>query len=272
MTAESQTGLIAFGSNQGDSEQIFADAIARLGRVEGIEVTRTSTAIWTPPIRGTEENASEQVQEVPDYLNAVIRIQTSLSPQLLHAETANIELEFGRVRKRRWGDRTIDLDLLLLGSQVLDSEALTLPHPRMTFRRFVLKPAAEIASELIHPIAACSIGQLFEKINSPNKTMGIAFPKIDRKELVVDQVVRMLAKSYPAWQFKKIFSEKKYFENQKDVSILVVWDPPMGALDSSSDEFWKQAFRFPGPCLRLKADSDQDKILVELRAAIQTIG
>lgn len=102
--------------------------------------------------------------------------------------------------------------------------------------------------------------------------MGITYSKIGNQESVVQQIIETLSKTYPRWHFKKIFSEKKYSEIQKDASILIVWDPPMGALDTPAKDLWKLAIRFPGPCLRLDAAASQEKILVELRAAIQTIG
>lgn len=268
MNNELQTGLIAFGSNQGNPQQIFADAVDRLGSAAGVTIIRSSSEFWTRPIRGQSENSNEHREESSDYLNAVIKIQTRLSPQELHAETAGIELEFGRVREHRWGDRSIDLDLLLLGSQIVDSETLTLPHPRMTFRRFVLEPAAEIAAELMHPIANCSIGQLLEKINSPDKTMGITVSTNEKQESIVDLVIQTLSDSYPDWKFKKIFSQKKYFEAQQDLSILVTQEP----VESDANELWQRTICFPGPSLRLNPNSDYEKTLTELRAAIQTIG
>ncbi len=272
MNIEPQTGLIAFGSNQGNPKQIFADAVAQLGRTDGVNIVRISTEIWTRPIRGQSEKNNEQDAENSDYLNAVIRIQTSLNPQELHAATAKIEREFGRVREHRWGDRSIDLDLLLLGSQIVDSDTLTLPHPRMTFRRFVLEPAAEIAAELIHPIANCSIEQLLEKINSPDKTMGIALTKSRNRESVASQAIQTLSESYPQWKFKKIFCQKKYLEIHQDLSILVIQDPPQQTIGLDPEESWQRAICFPGPCLRLNPQADYEKTLIELRAAIQTIG
>ncbi len=91
-------------------------------------------------------------QDQPDYVNAVAAIRTSLSPEQLLDLTQQIELEHGRVRKQeRWGPRTLDIDILLFGEQLINTERLTVPHYGLTEREFVVYPLLEIAPELILP-------------------------------------------------------------------------------------------------------------------------
>ena len=90
-------------------------------------------------------------QDQPDYLNAAVEISTALSPLALLDELQRIENEQGRVRLRRWGERTLDLDILLYGDEIIQTERLTVPHYDMRNREFVIVPLAEIAPNLILP-------------------------------------------------------------------------------------------------------------------------
>ena len=133
---------IALGSNLGDREEILAVATDRLGRL-GRGVARSSL-YETDPVGYHDQ---------PAFLNAVLALETKLEPlPLLHA-LLSIEREHGRDRSRGVpkGPRTLDLDLLLLGDAVVAEDELTLPHPALAQRRFVLAPLAEIAPQLRHP-------------------------------------------------------------------------------------------------------------------------
>ena len=111
----------------------------------------------------------------PDYINAVISLETSLSPHQLLDALQSVEQLHGRERKRHWGERTLDLDILLYGEQILDDERLTIPHPGMHERAFVLYPLAEIAPDIEIPgigalqqiLLSCPQGdlQLVDKIS-----------------------------------------------------------------------------------------------------------
>ncbi len=100
----------------------------------------------------------------PHYMNAVAHFETTLSPMNVWEVCRNIESLHGRRRDVRWGARTLDLDILMWGSRILESPELTLPHPRMHLRRFVLEPFASISPDAIHPTTELSIQQLLEAI------------------------------------------------------------------------------------------------------------
>ena len=144
------TAYVALGSNLGDKEANLRRALELLIE-RGVEIVKTSTFISTEPYGVTDQ---------PQFLNGVCAVRTSLEPlELLHT-LLDIEQEMGRVRLRHWGERNIDLDLLLYEDVVMDTPELKLPHPDMQNRDFVLLPLAEIAPELVHPILQKSIEEL----------------------------------------------------------------------------------------------------------------
>ena len=147
---EKHTAYVALGSNLGDKEGNLRRALELLEE-RGVEVVRVSSFICTEPYGVTDQ---------PQFLNGVCQVRTSLAPlALLHILLA-IEQEMGRVRLRHWGERNIDLDLLLYEDVVMDTPELTLPHPDMQNREFVLLPLAEIAPEIIHPTLQKTIHEL----------------------------------------------------------------------------------------------------------------
>jgi 2-amino-4-hydroxy-6-hydroxymethyldihydropteridine diphosphokinase len=107
------------------------------------------------------------------FLNSACLIETDLTPHDLLGLLTAVENTLHRERSERWGPRTVDLDLLLYDDVVLKTESLTLPHPRMVTRRFVLEPCVEIAPDLMHPLAACTLESLLESISSPNPYVAV---------------------------------------------------------------------------------------------------
>lgn len=133
---------VALGANLGNPVRTVRTALDELREMPRVRLLASSSLYRTAPV-GLEHQ--------PDFINAVAMIATTLPPRELLAELFEIEARFGRVRSVRNAPRTLDLDLLLYDDQVLDSPALTLPHPRMTERAFVLAPLAEIAPRLTIP-------------------------------------------------------------------------------------------------------------------------
>ena len=147
---EKHTAYVALGSNLGDKEGNLRSALELLEE-HGVEVVKVSTFICTEPYGVTDQ---------PQFLNGACEVRTSMTPLALLHTLLKIEQEMGRVRLRHWGERNIDLDLLLYEDVVMNTPELKLPHPDMQNRDFVLLPLAEIASEFIHPVLHKSIGEL----------------------------------------------------------------------------------------------------------------
>ena len=136
---------IAMGSNVGEKARTLRKALDMMRQSGDITLRRVSTFIETKPVGGPKYQ--------DNYLNAVVETETTLSPEDLLALLGGIEKTLGRDRKKeeRWGPRTCDLDILLYGHEIINTPNLTIPHPRMCERMFVLQPLAEIAPTTQHP-------------------------------------------------------------------------------------------------------------------------
>ena len=137
---EFQFATLGLGGNIGDPAHAIAEALRALDARPDSRVVAVSGLYRTPPWGKTDQ---------ADFFNACAGIETSLSPEGLLEACLGIEREMKRVRTERWGPRTIDIDVLTFGALEQGSEALQLPHPRMTARGFVLKPLADFAPDLI---------------------------------------------------------------------------------------------------------------------------
>ncbi len=133
---------IGLGSNLAEPAQQVNSALTDLNNLPQTKVISQSSLYSSPPMGP---------QDQPDYINAVVEIKTDLAVDILLDALQEIELEHGRERKRRWGERTLDLDILLFGEQQIETERLSVPHPGIPERSFVLYPLSEIAPDLIIP-------------------------------------------------------------------------------------------------------------------------
>jgi len=132
--------FIGLGGNLGDREHFLGEALRRLHATDGVGVCAVSSLWETKPVGVTAQ---------PDFLNTVARLKTSLAAEALLETCLRIEAELGRVRRERWGPREIDLDMLWYEGAMVSDARLTLPHPRLGERAFVLMPLAELAPELV---------------------------------------------------------------------------------------------------------------------------
>ncbi len=159
------TAYLGLGTNLGDREGNLRQALKELDALPTMERDRTSSIYETAPVGVTEQ---------PDFLNLVVSVRTRLSPHELLDVLQGVENKMGRVRTVRWGPRVIDLDLLLYGELVVETPELTVPHPRLQERSFVLMPLAEIAPALVPPGGSEAIEKLLEEfLAKPGETGNI---------------------------------------------------------------------------------------------------
>jgi 2-amino-4-hydroxy-6-hydroxymethyldihydropteridine diphosphokinase len=168
------TAYISIGSNLGDRLEHLKEAVKRIKQSKAIEITKASSVYETQPVYGERSRAIEYTVQ-PWFLNMVMELKTTLEPLNLLELLLGIENQMGRTRpegssrrkrNQRYGPRNIDLDLLLYDNLVLNSDKLTLPHPRMHERRFVLVPLAEIAPKVVHPLLKKSVERLLKELST----------------------------------------------------------------------------------------------------------
>jgi 2-amino-4-hydroxy-6-hydroxymethyldihydropteridine diphosphokinase len=151
---------IGLGSNLGDKKDHCRKAIALLAKSG--RVVRVSSLYCTEPMGYREQD---------DFVNAVVEIETGLSPEELLHQCRSVEEELGRVRTVRWGPRMIDVDLLLYGMVVIETPELTIPHPLLHSRRFVLAPLCEIAPQAFHPKLQKTASDLLRELIDQHRVM-----------------------------------------------------------------------------------------------------
>lgn len=152
---------LCLGSNKGDRVGYLQQAASLLSGVEGITVIRTSSFYETQPWLE---------KETPWFINAVVEIKTSLEPHELLHTTMRIEKQLGRNRAEELnGQRTLDIDIIFYGKEMIDDEDLQIPHIYMHQRAFVLVPLLEINPELVHPVFEKTISDLYDELENPEE-------------------------------------------------------------------------------------------------------
>ena len=150
--------FLGVGSNEGDRLALISTAVRALGAVPGVQLLRMATVIETEPIGGPPQ---------APYLNTVVEIETDLKPMALLECLKTIERRLGRTpTAQRWAARPIDLYILLYHDRVLQEPQLSIPHPRLHERWFVLEPLAQLAPDIMHPVLKRSIAELLADVPS----------------------------------------------------------------------------------------------------------
>jgi 2-amino-4-hydroxy-6-hydroxymethyldihydropteridine diphosphokinase len=158
VTSRKHNAYIGLGSNLGLREKNIAAALNALQTTRDIEVVKVSRLYETEPVGGPAGQ--------PLFINAAAHVKTTLSPERLLGLCLAIENSLGRKRDIRWGPRTIDLDVLCYDQEIVTSPKLTLPHPMMHERRFVMEPLVEIAPDLMHPVLEQTAKEILESLMS----------------------------------------------------------------------------------------------------------
>jgi 2-amino-4-hydroxy-6-hydroxymethyldihydropteridine diphosphokinase len=149
--------FVGLGSNLGEREAMIRLALDDLARLPGTRLVRASSLYDTEPVGDVEQ---------PNFLNAVAELDTELTARQLLWNLLLVEKRLGRVRTRRWGPRTIDLDLLLYGHQVIEEADLQVPHPELTRRSFVLVPLVELDPLIVHPVTGETLLNHLSRLNT----------------------------------------------------------------------------------------------------------
>ena len=148
--------FIGIGTNEGDRTANISRAVHALGTTQGLRVIQMAPLYDTDPVGGPPQGT---------FLNTVVELETLLSPQALLASLKRLEVQLGRKPSAiRWGPRAIDLDILLYGDLIVQEPQLTIPHPLMHERHFVLEPLAQLAPDLVHPVLGKTITQLLMEV------------------------------------------------------------------------------------------------------------
>ncbi|MBI3861940.1 MAG: 2-amino-4-hydroxy-6-hydroxymethyldihydropteridine diphosphokinase [Planctomycetia bacterium] len=179
---------ISLGGNTGEVAAAFGAALGRLRNTAGCTVVAVSRFHETAPVGNEAENR---------FLNAAAEIETSLDPFAFLDLLQGVEGDLGRLRTVRWGPRTIDLDLLFYGNEVIESPRLVVPHPAAWYRRFVLDPLAEIAPQFVHPIKRVTVQALRERLLERPLPVALAGATTDQKT----GMIANLSQTFPAGRF-----------------------------------------------------------------------
>ncbi len=158
----SKTVYIGVGSNIGDKLEYCRKAIDLVDKIPGCRVTAQSDFFQTAPVGVNGQDW---------YVNNVISLEADISANKLLENLLSIEAGLGRERKKKWDSRTIDLDILLFASDIIDEKDLSVPHPFMHLRKFVLVPLVQLKPDLIHPVSGIIVSKLLDSITKEDQSI-----------------------------------------------------------------------------------------------------
>lgn len=156
---------VGAGSNLGDREEVIRKSISWLGSREGNRLCACSSLYETEPFGKTDQDW---------FLNCVVQLETSHGPKAFFRQLQRAEDLAGRIRTERWGPRILDLDLLFFDDLVSSDAELTVPHPGVALRRFVLEPLCEVAPDLVHPVLGKTSKELLKELPEPSRVVRLA--------------------------------------------------------------------------------------------------
>lgn len=245
--------LIALGSNLGDQAAQLDAAIAAIDGLPSTRLLTTSRQHTTQPIGGPSGQAP--------FTNAAAVLETQLQPLELLEALLDIETAGGRQRGDRWAARNIDLDLLLYEEQVIHAPQLELPHPRMSFRPFMLDPAVEIAGDWHHPLLTATLAELHAQLHSGDNALVVYGGSAADREFFAAQVSKRCDTATTLSQDRHTLAlaiTSEAMANRPRLALHLMAD----LADSSR----------PGcPTLRLRADDRSQTALAELAAALECV-
>jgi 2-amino-4-hydroxy-6-hydroxymethyldihydropteridine diphosphokinase len=284
------TSLLGLGSNLGDREATLRAALADIDALPNVRVERISSFYRSQPIGGPADQG--------EFLNAAAVVDARVPPLPFLELLQRIEARHGRMPVARWAARTLDIDLLLYGDEVVETATLTVPHLRMAFRPFVLEPAAEIAPKMIHPIIGWPIERLLLHIGAAKDEAVLLSPSESLRSKLAETLINQFSAmtierptfktadqlwppAYATWlafsrPARKLDSVKL---KRGELPYAAAAFPKLTVLLDAGDETrravkadWSGIVRQPGrgPTLRLQAPQ-QPAAEVEVLAAMQAV-
>ena len=253
------TSLIAFGANLGNRTDSLDRAVKRLSEHPLVEVTVCSRPHQTKPVGGPPGQ--------DDFLNAALLINTTLSPRQLLKLLQDAEAELGRERVERWGQRTIDLDLLLCGEEVVNADAhgeLTVPHPRMALRRFVLAPAAEVAPAMRHPVIGWTVAELLQHLDHAPPCIAICAASSARAAGLAAEVIQRTGAELISTDDETVLLWDAAAAQAESFAPLADHPPKFTVLDHAADS------QTQGPVLNICGMTDHEAV-TDIVAAIEAM-
>ncbi len=282
--------LVAFGANLGDPENTLEQVLERLAQDRRLRVLSASRPHQTQPVGNDDDQ--------PSYTNAAILLEFDAGALELLELLQQVEKDFGRIRDsagKRWKARPVDLDLILYGQEVISQGTIEVPHPRMSFRRFVLEPAFEVAADQVHPVSGLTIAELLQKLEKKYFFILLATsPEFDLKAIrnrlsetnsnhAVNWSEEILdPKTIENWRrdseetnesfvfrFQPVRSLEAFRELESMAQLVVLFK----STDTEKpDNAWPwAASKFRGATLELSANGNQQKMAEEIVAACQAM-